>query len=190
MYVLFVLDSSAEVTPSNFRQQKEFVKSLISQLNIYPAESGSQIAIMVYSDGATMVLPFQNQESKSSLETFIDNLPHLRGSRRIDRALKAATDALRDIGTDYPKFVVLIAAGRQTDEPGSETFGAAVKPLHRTGTKTHVMAIGEGVDPSDFQGSDKDKSNVISVSSFGDLPQVAANLSKDILDDYGRWFFL
>ena len=186
MYVLFVIDSSAEVTPSNFRQEKEFIKSLISQLNIYPADSGSRVGIMVYSDGATMVLDFQNQESKSSLETIVDNLPHLKGARRIDRALTAATDALRDVDTDDPKFVVLVAGGRQTNQPGSQTFGAAVKPLHNTGTKTHVMAVGDGVDPNFFQADDKNKSNVISVPSFRDLPQEADRLSSELLDDYGR----
>lgn len=189
MYVLFVIDSSAEVTASNFGQEKEFIKSLISQLNIYPADSGSRVGIMVYSDGPTMVLDFQNQESKPSLETIIDNLPHLRGARRIDRALKAATDALKDVDADHPKFVVLVAAGRQTDEPGSQTFSAAVKPLRRTGTKTYVMAVGDNVDPSYFQGDDKNKSNVISVPSFLDLPQEAERLSSDLLDDYGRLLF-
>ena len=186
MYVLFVIDSSAEVTSFNFGQEKEFIKSLINQLNIYPADSGSRVGIMVYSDGPTMVLDFQNQESKSSLETIIDNLPHLRGARRIDRALKAATDALRDIDADHPKFVVLVAGGRQTDEPGSQTFSAAVNPLHRTGTKIHVMAVGDKVDPSYFQGDDKNKSSVISVPSFLDLPQGAERLSTDILVEYGR----
>ena len=189
MYVLFVIDSSAEVTPSNFRLEKEFIKSLINKLNIYPAESGSRVGIMVYSDGPTMVLDFQNQESKSSLEKIINNLPHLRGARRIDRALKAATDALRDIDTDHSKFVVLVAAGRQTDEPGSQTFSAAVKPLHRTGTKIHVMAIGDKVDPRYFQGEDKNKSSVISVPSFLDLAQGAERLSTDLLVDYGRLLF-
>lgn len=145
---------------------------------------------MVYSDGPTMVLDFQNQESKSSLETIIDNLPHLRGARRIDRALKAATDALRDINVDHPKFVVLVAAGRQTDEPGSQTFSAAVKPLHRTGTKIHVMAVGDKVDPSYFQGDGKNKSSVISVPSFLDLAQGAERLSTDLLVDYGRLLLL
>ena len=189
MYVLFVIDSSAEVTPSNFGLEKEFVKSLISQLNIYPADSGSRVGIMVYSDGPTMVLDFQNQESKTSLETIIDELPHLRGARRIDRALKSATDALGDIDADHPKFVVLVAAGRQTDEPGSQTFSAAVKPLYRTGTKIHVMAVGDKVDPSYFQGEDRNESSVISVPSFLDLAQAAEKLSTDLLVDYGRLLF-
>ena len=189
MYVLFVIDSSAEVTRSNFGQQKEFIKSLISQLNIYPADSGSRVGIMVYSDGPTMVLDFQNQESKSSLETIIDNLPHLKGGRRIDRALKAAADALTDIDVDHPKFVVLVAAGRQTDEPGSQTFSAAVKLLHRTGTKIHVTAVGDKVDPNYFQTDDKNESSVISVPSFLDLPQGAERLSTDILVEYGKLLF-
>lgn len=187
MYVLFVIDSSAEVTPTNFRQEKDFVKSLINQLNIYPGDSNSRLGIMVYSDGATMVLNFQNQETKSSLETIVDDLPHLKGARRIDRALKAATDALRDLDTDEPKFVVLIAGGRQTEGQGSQTFAAAVKPLHGTGTKTHVMAVGDDVDPSDFQTGNSDKSNVISVRSFLDLPRQAARLSSDLLEDYGMF---
>lgn len=186
MYVLFVIDSSAEVTPSSFELEKEFIKSLISQLNIYPADSGSRVGIMVYSNGPKMVLDFQNQENKSSLDTIIDNLPYLRGARRIDRALKAATDALRDIDADHPKFVVLVAAGRQANEPGSQTFSAAVKPLHRTGTKIHVMAVGDKVDPSYFQGDDKNKSNVLSVPSFLDLAQGVERLSTDLLVDYGR----
>lgn len=145
---------------------------------------------MVYSDGPTMVLDFKNEESKSSLETIIDNLPHLRGARRIDRALKAATDVLRDIDTDHLKFVILVAAGRQTDEPGSQTFSAAVKPLQRTGTKIHVMAVGDNVDPSYFQEDDKNKSSVISVPSFLELPQGAERLSTDILVEYGMTMVL
>lgn len=185
MYVLFVLDSSDDVTPTNFRNQKDFLKSIISQLNLYPGDSGSRVGLMVYSDNARMILDFQNQESKSGLEREIDNLPYLRGGRRIDRALEAATNVLRNFGTDHPKFVVLISAGRQTDELGALSFAAAVRPLHRTETKTHVMAVGGDVNPSYFEGDDKDKSNVISVPSFTDLPRKAQTLSKDLLEEYG-----
>lgn len=189
MYVLFVVDSSAEVSPSNFTQEKEFVKSLISQLNIYPANSSARVGIMVFSGGATMVLNFQNKESKSSLEAIVDNLPHLRGSRRIDNALKAATVTLSDVDSDVPKFVVLLIAGRQTDEPGSVSFGAAVRPLQLTGTKTHVMAIGDDIDPSYFQGEEQEKTNVISVPTFSDLPESANRVARDLLSDYGRRLF-
>ena len=66
----------------------------------------------------------------------VDNLPHLKKGRRIDRALEAATNVLKDVGTDNPKFVILVTAGRQ--EPDAKSFAAAVKPLHQTGRKSNV----------------------------------------------------
>ena len=186
MHILFILDSSSEVTPSNFTQEKDFVKSLISQLNIYPADGGSRVGIMVYSDEATMVLDFQNNETKSSLEAIIDNLPQSQGLRRIDNALRAAVVALSDVDTDDPKFVVLLIAGQQTDEPGAEAFSAALKPLHRSGTRTHVMAIGDDVNPGYFQEEDQEKAKFIFLPKFSTLPQSANRLARSLLNDYGR----
>ena len=184
-YVLFVLDSSKQVTPVNFRTQKEFVKSMMSRLNLYPGESDSRVGLMVYSEEATVLLNIDNRESKSALERMVDNLPHLKKGRRIDRALEAATNVLKDVGTDNPKFVILVTAGRQ--EPDAKSFAAAVKPLHQTGTKTHIFAVGGDVDPSYFQGGDKAKTKIFSVPSFTDLPQKTAMLTEDLLKEYGTW---
>ena len=186
LHVLFILDSSTGVTASNFTQEKDFVKSLINQLNIYPADGGSRVGIMVYSDEATMVLDFQNKESKSSLEAIIDNLPQSQGLRRIDNALREAVIALSDVDTDDPKFVILLIAGQQTNEPGAEAFSAAVRPLHRSGTRTHVMAIGDAVNPGYFQEEDQEKANFIFLPQFSDLPQSGNRLAGDLLNDYGR----
>ena len=150
---------------------------------MYPRDSDSRVGLIVYSYNARVLLNLDNRESKSSLERIVDNLPHLKGGRRIDRALEAATDVLKDVGTDKPKFVILVAAGQQ--EPDALSFAAAVKPLHQTGTKTHVLAVGDDVDPSYFKGEDKVKSSVISVPSFTDLPQKTAMLTEDLLKEYG-----
>lgn len=187
MYVLFMVDSSTDVSASNFTEEKELIKSLIGELNINPANSGSRVGIMAYSNEATMILDFQNRENKSSLEEIIDNIPQLPGPRRIDNALKAAVNAFEDVETDSPRFVVLLAAGQQTDEAGSDSFSAAVRPLHHSGTKTHVMAIGDDVDPDYFQAEDQEKTNVLSVPTFSDLPQSASRLAGDLVNDYGWW---
>ena len=191
MYVLFVLDSSEEVSPFNFTQQKEFVKSFISRLNIYPADSStSRVGIMVYSEQASMVLDFQTKPNKSGLEAVVDNISRLQGSRRIDKALKAATDAFEDIDTNDPKFVILFAAGQQTNDARAEGFSAAMRPLHRTGAKTHILAIGDEVDPAYFQQEDEERANVVPIASFSDLPQSANQLAEGLLQDYGTEIFI
>ncbi|KAK2561274.1 Collagen alpha-6(VI) chain [Acropora cervicornis] len=184
MYVLFVLDSSQEVSRTNFLQQKEFVKSFISRLNIYPADSSaSSVGIMIYSDEASMVMDFQTKPNKS-IEAVVDNISKRQGSRRIDKALKAASDAFEDIDTNDPKFVILFAAGQQNHDPRAEGFSAAVRPLHRTGVKTHILAIGDRVDPAYFRQEDEQRANVVPIASFSDLPQSANQLAEGLLQDY------
>ena len=190
MYVLFVLDSSQEVSRTNFLQQKEFVKSFISRLNIYRADSSaSSVGILIYSDEASMVMDFETKPNKS-IEAVVDNISKRQGSRRIDKALKAATDAFEDIDTNDPKFVILFAAGQQNHDPRAEGFSAAVRPLHRTGVKTHILAIGDRVDPAYFQQEDEQRANVVPIASFSDLPQSANQLAEGLLQDYGTEFFI
>ena len=190
MYVLFVLDSSQEVSRTNFLQQKEFVKSFISRLNIYPVDSSaSSVGIMIYSDEASMVMDFQTKPNKS-IEAVVDNISKRQGSRRIDKALKAATGAFEDIDTNDPKFVILFAAGQQNHDQRAEGYSAAVRPLHRTGVKTHILAIGDRVDPAYFQQEDEQRANVVPIASFSDLPQSANQLAEGLLQDYGTEFFI
>ena len=190
MYLMFLIDASSGVSPTDFQREKDFIKSLIRYMNLYPANSRSHIGIVVYSDGASVVLNFDSKETKSDIENIVDNLPHLRGTRRIDKALRTAATTLNQISSDYPKFVVLLTAGRQTQAPDSESFGAAVRSLHDAGVTTHVLGIGDDIDPSDFRGGDKEMTEVISVPSFLDLPQYVNTMSRNLMEDYGTCFNL
>ena len=84
----FLIDASNHVTPSEFTKVKSFVK-LVARLFItayYP----TRIALIHYSNKASLVLKFTSSLNVNSLEKILDHLAFKGESARLDKALDVA----------------------------------------------------------------------------------------------------
>ena len=79
-------------TPGNITQISAFTTSIIDELDISP--SGVRVALITYGENTRTALQFNDvqgkQGSRDELKKFINTLPPMSGTPRIDKALQAA----------------------------------------------------------------------------------------------------
>ena len=82
----FVIDSSGSIGPANWERMKQFLKAVVSKLDISP--SATRIAVIAYSTEPEVVMLFSNRQSTEDVNRAFDSMRWQRGFTFTDRALK------------------------------------------------------------------------------------------------------
>ena len=90
--IVFLADSSSEVTAKNFALEKAFIKNFARGMGIAPSRSHG--ALITYASSPQTVFGFNDYQSIDEFESNVDKAPYLGGSRRIDSALTSARTIL------------------------------------------------------------------------------------------------
>lgn len=143
--LIFLLDSSVDVTPTVFKQQKDFIKSIVGQFEIAPNKT--RAAVIRYSSSASPVINFNTYGNLLDLLTGIENIQFLAGGRRLDAALKEANKMRENARPDVQTYVFVLTAGRQAATPVSTPLDTATQPL--LDSKARVIVVGIGSQPDD-----------------------------------------
>jgi len=178
--VVFVIDSSSNVPFGEYKKEKDFIKVLARYLNISPGNS--QGALVAYGNRAAEVIGFDIERPLSVFETAVDNSPYINGKRRIDRSLNKTAQVMANARPSATKIVVLLTAGKQSSEVGSQTPGQAAAPLLKDGVYTYVVAIGRETDISELRPMVQDLSHIFRMASYDDLMPRSTTIVQMIID--------
>lgn len=147
--LIFLLDSSNDVTTELFKQQKEFIKSIVGKFQI--AANKSRVAVVRYSSTASSVIKFNTFDDLLDLVQGIENIQFLGGSRRMDAALKEANKMRETARPGVPTYVILLTAGRQTSTPFSTPLDRAAQPLLDSSARVFVVGISSRPDGKELR---------------------------------------
>ena len=174
----FVVDTSGSITDENFKKQKDFVKALASSFD--PTAASHQLALISYSGDAQAEVSFKDKNDYKDFEKAIDRVPHSKGRTRLDKALELASSQLFTAsGGTRPskrKVMIILTDGRQSKDYDNVPLTVAVRPLRELGVRIFAVAIGDEVDLSELNQMTDSKDDVIPVSDFDDL----ANMANDV----------
>ena len=90
--VAFVIDSSGSIGPANWERMKQFLKAVVSKLDISP--TATRIAVIAYSTEPEVVMLFSDRQSTEDVNRAFDSMRWQRGFTFTDRALKLADSDL------------------------------------------------------------------------------------------------
>lgn len=147
--MIFLLDSSNDVTTELFQQQKEFIKSVVGKFQI--AANKSRVAVIRYSSTASSVINFNTFNNLVNLVRGIENIQFVGGSRRMDAALKEANKMRETARPEVPTFVILLTAGRQASTLFSTPLDRAAQPLLDSSARVLVIGIGSRPDEKELR---------------------------------------
>ena len=182
--VLFLVDSSSDVSQENYNREKNFVKSLAFILNLKPGKT--RAAVVIYGNFARTVIRFTDFASLSSFFRRIDTLPFLRGRRRLNSALIEGGSVLDTARPSADKVAILLTAGRHTQEVGAPPLNQAVESIRSHNAKLFVVAIGQRVDETELRPLTREP---IVVSGFNVLIRNSIRIAKDIKNITGMLAF-
>jgi Mg-chelatase subunit ChlD len=183
--VLVLLDGSASVKAHEFKQVKDFVKSLVDSYKI--AENGVRFAVVEYSDKAKVVIPLNRFYDANQLKTEIDNIQASGGTSRISKALETALREGFSLENGArpaaPKTLILITDGKSA---GDTSLEDAVFPLKQSGVVVHVVAIGNAAKDPDVTSVAAGGDYVQSVDKSDDITSIVPGLVKMINENLDR----
>lgn len=185
--VIFLVDSSFEVSLEQFKKEKYFVASLAKTLNLGPAKTrGSAIT---YGRRALVGIEFDDHPNPAAFEEAVDELPRIWYDRRMDKALRRSADMMKVARADVPKVVLLLTAGRQS--PPRNTLLQSVEPLKNLGTNVFVVGIGSRPDSQELRSIVDEPGDVLMVSTFNDFsPSRTRQIARHIVNRTGKNYIL
>lgn len=143
--LVFLLDSSSGVTPTVFKEQKNFIKLIAGNFKI--GANRTRVAVVRYNSSASTVISFNTFYNLLDLLNGIEDIRSVSGGRRLDAALTEASKLLESTRSDIPVYVILLTAGRQVVAPGSMPLSIAAQPL--LDSKARLAVVGIGSQPND-----------------------------------------
>lgn len=178
------MDSTSEVTPTQYQSQKNYVKQLLRSLTL--ASDTTRAALIIYSNYDIVKASLRGFKSLNKFEEAVDNTEYLGGKRSIDKALEAAAIELAQARPGSKKMVILLTAGPQ-DKYGTKSLNDAVRPLRLLGAKTYIVVIGNRVNNDEFHQAVQRPDDVIKVPSFDTLNKKVEDTVNHVLGIKG-WF--
>ena len=171
--VLFIVDSSIDISAKAFRNEKDFVKTIARSLNVSPGKS--QAAAITYGSVPRIAFRFGPY---SSFESAVETIPYIGGERRLDRALTHAGRLLTEARSSVPKVVVLLLGGKQSKD--SESLGVASKQLRDLGANTFVVSVGSVLEENGISTVVYSPQDIFPVPSFDDLEALSKPIASEI----------
>lgn len=86
--VVFLMDSSTDVSAPIFLREKAFVKNLARTLKI--DTGGSRGAVVAFGESSILIVDLNSYRSPEQFRLFVDRARYIGGDRRMDRALEEA----------------------------------------------------------------------------------------------------
>lgn len=178
------MDSSSLVIEEDFREQKDFVKSVIASFHVKRGQS--RAALITYGKNSEKVLPFNSYVSANYIESAVDTATGIGGTPQLNKALVDAYDVLRDANPSVPRIVIVIAATRKGEDPHKESIKAAAERIHELGARVYVFAVGrDRTDDSLLQVADHPQ-DVFRIPTFKDLRPNSDSMAETIYTRVGE----
>ena len=76
--VLFIMDSSAEVSRGDYAKEKDFVESIASFLRLSPG--GTRAALLTYGYTATLVANYDSYDTLTPFKNAVQRAPYISGT--------------------------------------------------------------------------------------------------------------
>lgn len=172
--VIFVMDSSSEVSQSDYRYEKEAVKSMARSLKVPSGQS--RASVITYGNFPSPVVKFDGYKSFPAFENFIDRAQRIGGRRRIDLALEDAGKLLREARPSVRQNVILLTSGRT--HPLSRDLYVSAQRIFGNNADLLVIAVGKRPNFKELTAIVQKPKHVYNVSSFSDLRRKSNEITK------------
>jgi collagen type VI alpha len=181
--IAFVIDSSGSVREENFQKMKDFVNVMIDNLNV--AEEQSNVAVVTFSDTATVRFNLSAYNSRQELKDAIDDIPYDRGTTNTADALRVLrTEVFTENNGDVPalKNIAIVLT-----DGGSNKFEDTLEQARLTrqaGINLISVGVTNWVNMIELKevATDPDELNVFNIESFDVITRIKSDLKAILCD--------
>ena len=177
MDVAFVIDESGSIKSKDFTKMKTFVQSIVKELDV--SQTKTQVALMTFSDPATIRFTFKNGRSKSKVLSLINGVRQRRGGTNTDIALRVLVNLMssRNGGrSGVQKIAILMTDGKSRSYTHTKKYAALARAKGIT-----LIAVGIGnYRRSELNAiaKDPDSKHVFTTTSFAGLAHLKMKITR------------
>lgn len=146
--VMFLMDMSGSIGPSNFTSMKTYVNEMAAGLGVSP--NGVHGSVVTFANDAKLEFNFDEGAELANFQRSVSSLNYRPGQDSyIDRALLLAYKNLAAHShADTPRIIIVLTDGRQTGDAGQ--LSGIVSQIKTLGALIIAIGIGENVDPKEL----------------------------------------
>ena len=162
--MLFILDSSGSVGPSNFVTMVEFVANVAEKFKFGP--DGARFGVITFSASVSLDIPLGRHSNPVSFNIEVMKIPYKARTTNTAEAIETAKEELLQHGrAGVPKVIILFTDGR-SDDPVA-TIQEAVEAKD-DGIRILSIGIGPQIDTEELNGiaNAPSNDNVFLISNF------------------------
>ncbi|XP_063396371.1 uncharacterized protein LOC134680976 [Mytilus trossulus] len=172
--LVFLVDGSSRVSPSDFIQEKAFLSS--QTMEYYMSQDRVRIGVLLFSDSVWDTVDFKVSVNNGDYIHKISDMTQPFGDLLINSALKSVKELFRKEGRpDAKRAVVLITSGRSRIL--WQSFREA-RELRQEQISLFAIGVGSGVSMSELIGITSDSNNILHVDTFNSLFSLSAKLHE------------
>ncbi|CAH2275478.1 collagen alpha-1(VII) chain-like [Pelobates cultripes] len=180
--IVFLVDESSSIGPSNFNKVKDFLYRTVSYFpKIGP--QGAQIAIVQYSEEPRTEFYLNQYKERNTILKAIRGLQYYGGNtktgRGIGHVLKEMFQVSKGMRPSSPHTLVLVTDGRSQDN-----VLQPAKIAHALGVRMLAVGVG-GADMDELKGimMHRNLENIFFISSFDEFPLIIQDLIEKICSE-------
>ena len=183
--MVFVLDSSGSVQPTNFQIGLQFIIKVCQYFDIsYPL--GTRVAVITYNQLPNITFHLNTFIRKQDVLNAIAAIQYQSGGTRTDLALSEAytnlfenpENGVRPKELGVPRVLVLLTDGKTSS--GTDSIIRPSNLLREEGVNIFVIGIGQNINKNelDIIASDPDSDHVVLPESFDEINTLVENIQE------------
>ena len=146
---MFVLDSSGSIGSTNFQKMRNFVKTVINDLDIGPRRT--QVGVIVFSNTASVSFHLNSYSDRQSLMAAVDRIPYIGSGTKTADALYLLINqgfvGARPKNQGVPRVAMVVTDGKSNDPSLTVTAAEALRQV--PSIMTYAVGIG-GADETEL----------------------------------------
>ena len=146
---MFVLDSSGSIGSTNFQKMRNFVKTVVNDLDIGPKRT--QVGVIVFSSTASNSFHLNTYSDRQSLTAAVDGIPYIGGGTKTADALYLLINqgfaGARPKSQGVPRVAMVVTDGKSNDPDQTVIAAAALRQV--PSIMTYAVGIG-GADRTEL----------------------------------------
>ena len=181
--VVFLLDSSRDVSLADFSLEKTFIRFLGRYLRI--GTKHTRAGLVTYGVHPKLLVDLGAYNTSAEFYSSVDNAGYIDGERRLDRLLDSAVGMFSAARPAVPKVLVLFTAGDKLDGSEAGKITEALQRLQSAGVKLYVISVGN----VDSRVEVAKSSDMFVARSYKNLPTLVFPLAMHMFTDTGWCYY-
>ncbi|GAB1606676.1 uncharacterized protein LOC115210527 [Argonauta hians] len=190
--IMFLVDASGSVNPTNFKKELQFVSSFVDSFDI--SAKHVQVGVVSFDGRVSPRIKLNQIRDKNTLKQAINNIRFTGGGTATDIALRY----IRTQGftpqnggrTNVTQVLVVVTDGQSANTVQTKREADAI---HKTNIQVFSIGIGNGVNRAELNAIASTPDMVSTVGNFNELKKIQDKLhtqtctAKRQFGDWGAW---